>query len=86
MTTHPPAPPASHQAALMTGLLEGADQDAYVVAPIMVVNARIERAIQQTLDSQGRARPGKAAAYLVRSLQSNGYIVDTAHTDPRADR
>lgn len=68
-----------HQLELMTGLLEGAEPDAYVVMPVGALVTQLQIALEETKAKDRTLRPGRASVRLVRNLHTLGWIVDTGH-------
>lgn len=77
--TTPARPDDPEQTKLMLGLLDGHEPDAYVVIPVGALLTQMEMAVRETTSRDGRARTGKAAVRLIRSLNVLGWIIDTAH-------
>lgn len=62
------------QQQLISPLLEGADSGHYIVIDPSSLTTQVEIAMRETLDRNGKAQPGRAAARLVRNLQVLGFI------------
>lgn len=69
-----------HQLELMTGLLEGAEPDAYVVIPVGALVTQLTIALEETKAKDGRYRAGRASVRLVRNLHTLGWCIDTKHS------
>lgn len=63
-------------------VLADSDPNVWVVLPAVALATQVEIALRETLDSRGNARPGLAAARLIRSLQQFGFTVSTKEPTP----